>query len=183
MQETQQKAYLLILGKGEIARYLAELADNLDYQVEVMESDITSVTWPSACKLREGIFSHTPFTLPAESHAIIARGHDGDAESLATLLNNGASHVYLIASARRAEAVINAAAPLIEDPSRLSHLSAPAGLELGGRSSAEIALSIIAEIQMHRYATSAKPLTDSRKQRIKEKNHSTSDESCPGKRL
>lgn len=173
---------LLILGKGEIARQLSILAISAGYPVEVMEADASNIAWPEGVKLRDQIYTESPYKLPPNTHAIIARGHEEDAKSVTALLNNAAERVYLIASARRAQSVINSASPLIQDPSRLSQLSAPAGLDLGGNDSAEIALSILAEIQMHHHGGSGKTLSDLRKQRAAQPRSRHKEQTCPGKR-
>ena len=179
---TENSIQLLILGKGEIARLLCKLAVLAGYEVEIMEADASNIAWPEGIKLRDQIYSESPYMLPRNTHAIIARGHEGDAESVASLLNHDAERVYLIASARRSQSVINSATPLIQDPSRLSRLSAPAGLDLGGNDSSEIALSILAEIQMRQYGGSGKTLSDLREQRATQPSSHHGEQVCPGKR-
>jgi xanthine dehydrogenase accessory factor len=175
-------AELLILGKGEIARALADLAVSVGYPVQVAEPGAAAEAWPPGVKLLEQVYSESPYQLPPHTHAVIARGHEGDAESVAALLNHGAERVYLIASARRSLSVIEAATPLLREPATLSRLSAPAGLDLGGRGSGEIALAILAEVQRRRYDRSGKPLTELREERAQRPATVTSDEACPGKR-
>jgi xanthine dehydrogenase accessory factor len=43
-------------------------------------------------------------------------------------------------------------------PSRLEAIHAPVGLDLGGRTPAEIALSVLAEISQMRYGGTGRPL-------------------------
>ena len=182
MMKTENTLQLLILGKGEIARQLCTLAISAGYPVDVMEADVSAIAWPPGTNLRSQVYSESPYRLPRHTHAIIVRGHEGDADSVATLLNHDAERVYLIASARRAQSVIESAAPLVEDSSRLSRLSAPAGLDLGGNGSAEIALSILAEIQMRHHGGSAQTLSDLRAERAAQPKSGHGDQLCPGKR-
>lgn len=179
---TDNTIQLLILGKGEIARQLCTLAVAAGYPVEVVEAGAPSMSWPQGVKLRDQVYTESPYMLPGHTHAIIARGHEGDADSVAALLNHAAEQVYLIASARRAQSVINSATPLIQDPSRLSQLSAPAGLDLGGKGSAGIALSILAEIQMRQHGGSGQTLSDLREQRAAQARPHHEKQACPGKR-
>lgn len=176
------EGWILILGKGEIARQLSRLAALLEIPQRVVEPGASEENWPDGVEVVEQIYADAPFPLPLHTHAVIARGHEGDAESVAALLAHGAERVYLIASARRTLAVIEAVLPKLTEPDLLSRLCAPAGLDLGGRSSAEIALSILAEIQLHRYGGSGKPLTELREERAQRPATVRDDAGCPGKR-
>lgn len=192
MKQREQLSELLILGKGEIARCLAQLATLLELPVTVAEPGAQAHDWPVGVAMKEAVFSETPWPLHAGTHAVIARGHEGDAESVAALLNAEAAHVYLIASARRAQGVIEQATPLLHEEASLARLSAPAGMDLGGKGSMEIALSILAEIQLRRYGASGngasekgasgKLLRDLREERSQKVSNHT-DVTCPGKRL
>jgi xanthine dehydrogenase accessory factor len=174
---------LLILGKGEIARCLAQLAVLVDLPVVVTEPGAGEHPWPQGVETREAVYSDHPWPLIADSHAVIARGHEADAESVAALLNQAATHVYLIASAQRAQMVIRSALPLLTDSTQLTRLSAPAGLDLGGKRSMEIALSILAEIQRRHYAKTGQALTDLRDQNARLKKTRQHTPPCPGKRV
>ena len=173
---------LFILGSGEIALCLARLATNIGYKISVSDAHTDARQWPGEAEIYQQHYVDQPWELPTGTHAIIARGHEGDPESLACLLNQDTDRVYLIASARRAQNAINEARKNIKDPQRLNKLSAPAGLELGGNGSMEIALSILAEIQMRRYQASGLPLTELRTRGIQKKQSIRKDNECPGKR-
>lgn len=175
-------AQLLILGKGEIARCLAHIAHAATYPVSICEPGLQPQDWPVNAKLVEKIYPHTPWTLPANTHAVIARGHEADAQSIAALLNHGAAHVYLIASARRAQAVMQEAQVMLQDPLGLERLSAPAGLALGGRASADIALSILAEIQWRLHGGALLPMRELRADKAAKSPSSTHEDGCPGQR-
>jgi xanthine dehydrogenase accessory factor len=191
---------LLILGKGEIARCLAQLATTLGLSVTVSEPGASEFPWPKGVEIRQAIYADTPWPLAHNTHAVIARGHEADPQSVAALLNyslqhssqqdspqnsspnRGAKHVYLIASAKRAIEVIRIATPLLIDNACIEHLSAPAGLDLGGISSMEIALSILAEIQLRHHGKTGQALTKLREGRISLKSSVEHNGKCPGKR-
>jgi xanthine dehydrogenase accessory factor len=173
---------LLILGKGEIARCLARLARAMTWPVTVVELGLDGAQWPDGVVLKQKGYTEAPWPLPPHTHAVVARGHEGDAESVTALLDQGAARVYLIASARRAVSVMAAARPLLREAADLARLSAPAGLALGGRDSAEIALAIVAEIQLVHRGGSGTPLHELREQRASLVPTPPSADGCPGQR-
>lgn len=172
------------MGCGEIARSLVKLADNTDCDISVSDTQLEQFQWPARVTLVKQHYNNQPWLLPAETHAVIARGHDEDVQSVVTLLNHHATHVYLVASARRAQSVISEASSLLKDKDLLTKLSAPAGLSLGGNSSSEIALSILAEIQwrIHQNYAGVYPLSDLRESRLDKSISGQRNQSCPGKR-
>lgn len=206
---------LLILGKGEIARCLAQLASTAGLSVMVSEPGARDIAWPIGVEIREAVYADAPWPLACDTHVVIARGHEADPQSVAALLsyplshsalqssqhtfqhslknarpnslpnalpNEGAKHIYLIASAKRAADVIRIATSLLIDSTCIEHLSAPAGLDLGGNSSMEIALSILAEIQLRHHGKTGQALTNLREQRIQLKSSVEHKGRCPGKR-
>lgn len=177
---------ILILGSGEIARALAELAQVLTYPVWLVEpgaSDkLGQEEWAQGITTRDFIFADAPFALNPHTHAVIARGHEGDEASLTALVEQGAAWVYLIASARRAETVLHRVREQGVSEAQMARVSAPAGLELGGRDSAQIALSILAEIQMRHFDKSGRPLESLRDEKLRQAANITDDGECPGRR-
>ena len=183
MAVTPNQIVLLIVGSGEIARLLVTLAHNADYAITVCDDHVAQHQWPQGVELKPFNFSDQPWPLANNTHAIIARGHEGDAENLISLLQHNASRVYLIASAARSQGILDQVTPLLSDPALLERLSAPAGLKLGGRSSYHIAQSILAEVQWRCHGqTTIQPLTELREQRLQKSTTGQRDEACPGKR-
>ena len=161
---------VLILGKGEIARCLAHLGTLTGFSITVSEPGVEKMDWPPGIAIRESIYPDSPWSLEPDTHVIIVRGHEGDTRTVTTLLNHsvqraGIKQVYLIASARRTFDVIDEVTPFLIDRTSLKHLSAPAGLDLGGNSSMEIAISILGEILLRHYGRTGRVLTDLRRQR------------------
>lgn len=175
---------LLILGHGEIARCLARLADTAGYPVTVCDHGAEAFDWPGTVELIDKVYTDAAWPLANGTHAVIARGHNQDPLSVAMLLTQGAERVYLIASARRASAVIHEASAALDDPALLDRLSAPAGLALGGRDSMQIALSILAEIQWRAEggAGSGRPLSELREQCAGQQGDAPASAPCPGQR-
>jgi xanthine dehydrogenase accessory factor len=123
-------ARMVVVGDAPIARAIRELAAAAGYQVVGEE--------PGAVEPR------------AEDAAVVVASH-GDAEEpvLQQALEAGVAYVALVSSRVRGEAV--RASLDVSDELR-ERLHAPAGLAIGARSPAEIAIAILAEIVSERNA-------------------------------
>jgi len=80
---------------------------------------------------------------------IASLGHD-DEEAVERALSSGAGYVALVASRRRGQAVIETLRDSGLCETSLARLHTPAGLDIGARTHAEIALSILAELVQER---------------------------------
>lgn len=90
--------------------------------------------------------------------ALVVASHGRDEEALLTAgLRAGVPYVGLVASRKRAETVI---AALDVDAGLAARIHSPAGLDIGARSPAEIALSIMSEIVSLRPRPSGRPVTE-----------------------
>jgi xanthine dehydrogenase accessory factor len=115
---------ITVVGQTPIARALADLGGRLGYHVEAV----------AGADVAPG----------PDDAAVVVASHGRDEErALGLALREGVPYVGLVASRRRGAAV---AASLGLDPAQLARLHTPAGLDIGARSAAEIALSILAEI-------------------------------------
>lgn len=86
--------------------------------------------------------------LPADLTAVVLASHGRDEEpALTAAVRAGVPYVGLVASRRRGAAVL---AGLELDAEQLARVHTPAGLDIGARTPAEIALSVYAEIVMLR---------------------------------
>ena len=150
----------------------------------VCASDAGEHRWPRGVTQRLHDLTDRPWSLPEQTHAVIAQGHNGDPKSVAALLNHHAKHVYLIASEKRSQEVIQSARPLIKNQGLLDkQFSSPAGLSLGGQTSTEIALSVLAEIQWRYHGQEdCYPLTDAQHTQTYKLRSNLSSVTCPGKR-
>jgi xanthine dehydrogenase accessory factor len=86
---------------------------------------------------------------------VIATHGTGDEAALERVLAREAGYVSLVASRKRAAAVLENLRAGGLSPSRIDRLKAPAGLDIGAATPEEIAVSILAEIVQAR--RSAKP--------------------------
>lgn len=121
---------LVILGESPVAAALAQLAPAMDFQVSASLDGSKSDAWVVAAGMSSG-----------EDHPLVREALLADAP-----------YVAMVSSRRRAEAFLAElrAEGLSEDT--LERLKAPAGLDIGAATPAEIALSIMAEIVQRRRA-------------------------------
>ncbi|HEX4471331.1 MAG TPA: XdhC family protein [Nocardioides sp.] len=99
---------------------------------------------------------------PAEGDAVVLCDHDAPdaAQFLRDALASPASYVAMMASRRRAEAVL--ADLEREGIAHLEKLHVPAGHNLGGKAPGEIALSVVAEIVAESYERPGGPMRGAR---------------------
>ncbi|MBP3044415.1 XdhC family protein [Arthrobacter jiangjiafuii] len=115
--------HLLVFGDTPVARALRALGACLDLDVELADGSAASPA--------------------AGDAAVIVASHGEDEEpALAAALAAGVPYIALVASAKRAAAVL---ASLDVDDDARQRIHSPAGLPLGARTPAETALSILAE--------------------------------------
>jgi len=148
---------LLVIGAGQMTRYLAEMAGALDYQVTVCDPRIeyTAEFAAGAARLVRTMPDDAVIDFLPDAHtAVIALTHDPKLDDLALLeaLRSNAFYVGAIGSranqARRRERL---AAHFDMTLAELSRLHGPVGLKNGARTPPEIAVAILAELTAARY--------------------------------
>ena len=143
--------HLLLIGISEVTRYLAQFALMMDYRVSVCDPRPEQIrAWgiehvnviqsmPDDCVLAEGNDNRT---------AILALTHDPriDDMGLMEAFNTEAFYIGAMGSAatsgKRRERLLS----LGIDEQALKRLHAPIGLDIGSKTPAEIAISILAEL-------------------------------------
>ncbi len=143
---------LLIIGAGQISRYLAQMAQALDYAVAICDPrEEYSVEWdvPGA-RLVAGMPDDAVIAMAPDPHsAIVALTHDPKLDDMALLEALKSPAFYVGALGSR---VNNAArkARLLEyfdlSEGEVGRLHGPVGLHIGSRTPPEIAVSILAEM-------------------------------------
>ena len=154
--------HLLLVGDGQLARLLATMARLLDYGVTI-------------CDPREGFADPSP--LPGCTYsrrppdeavlalsdqprtAVITLAHDPRLDDLALIeaLASRAFYVGALGSERTAAARRERLAQMGLTPAQIRRLRGPAGLPIGSKRPAEIAVSILAEITAVRNGLVAPP--------------------------
>ncbi len=143
---------LLIIGAGQISRYLAQMAQALDYAVTLCDPrEEYSVEWdvPGA-PLVAGMPDDVVIAMAPDPHsAIVALTHDPKLDDMALLEALKSPAFYVGALGSRANNATRKARlleyfDLSED--EVGRLHGPVGLHIGSRTPPEIAVSILAEM-------------------------------------
>lgn len=160
---------LLIVGAGEHAAALCRVATAAGFAVTVLdvwETLVTRERFPGAVALRTGLpdkllAAIDPGTLDARS-AVCVLTHDErvDVPALAAALSMPVGFVGAMGArstvARRAELLLEAGIAATD----IARIHAPLGLDLGGASPDETAISVLAEIIAARHGGSTLPLRE-----------------------
>jgi xanthine dehydrogenase accessory factor len=156
---------LLIIGAGQIARYLASLAATLDYDVRVCDPreeyarSWTAPTVPILGDMPDDVVRE--FRADARS-VIIALTHDPKLDDMALMEALGSDAFYVGALGSRASQAKRRARLLQLDlsPQQVERLHGPVGYPLGGKTPPEIALAILAEVTALRNGVTLVPAGD-----------------------
>lgn len=138
-------AQLWIAGTTPIAHALVELGAASGYRVSVVDP----VAVPEAFPAAERVVAETSFRsldATAPPYVVVASQGSWDEEAVAAALALDVAYVGLVASPTRAAAIREYLAGEGVAAERIAALRAPAGLDLGAVTPAEVAVSIIAEL-------------------------------------
>ena len=141
---------LWILGRGSIAETLCQLGSIAGLRVVVHGTSANTAKYRHATKIITDDRGYSALTPGENDFAVVATQHKGDHKSLQVLLQSEVRYIALIASAKRAELIIEYLKGAGYEQAVLARLAAPAGLDLGAQTPEEIAISIAAEIIMLR---------------------------------
>ena len=142
---------LMIIGAGQLSRYTAQFAMALDYDVMVCDP---RPGFQQAWQVPEiEVMTLSPDDAVIQfatdsSSAVVALTHDPNVDDLALLeaLPSDAFYVGALGSSRTSEKRSHRLAGLGLENHQIDRLAGPIGLNIGSRSSAEIAISIIAQL-------------------------------------
>lgn len=142
---------LLLIGDGQLARHLASMALHLDYRVIICDP---RESFAPLNLLDDVVYSRAMpddavQTLNDQARtAIVALAHDPrqDDLGLSAALESQAFYIGALGSKRSAEARRKRLASLGYSPQQVARIHGPAGLHIGSKRPAEIAVSILAQI-------------------------------------
>jgi xanthine dehydrogenase accessory factor len=147
---------LLVVGFTPVAQAVAKLGTLLEYDVtrvvtrEEMRDLETEGHRLVALQDLESHLENLPVEVRSSMAAVVASQGHYDEPTLEPLLKNGVGFVGLLASRKRAVTVRELLELQGLDASLTAKIRNPIGLDLGAKTPAEVAVSILAEIIQHR---------------------------------
>jgi xanthine dehydrogenase accessory factor len=154
---------LVVAGGGHVALAIARQALLLDFDVTILE-DRPEFADPARFRGATVLHGDIAATLGSldygwSSFIVIAtRGHKLDADCVLAAVRTPARYIGVLGSRRKTVLIADMLRDAGVDESRIGAIHAPVGLDLGGRTPAEIALSVMAEITGERYRGTGEPL-------------------------
>jgi xanthine dehydrogenase accessory factor len=149
------KPDLLIVGRSQVAQCVAELGRLLDFKVCLADPDATQEQIAEAEVLitdLNGVRSR----INANTYVVVATMGNADEEGLLSVVGATPRYLGLVASEKKARSLFQYLRENGATDEQLARIKCPAGLELGGDSMPEIALSVMAEITQVRRASAVK---------------------------
>jgi xanthine dehydrogenase accessory factor len=150
---------LVLIGAGQLTRYLAEMARMLDYQVIVVEPrEEYAGGWDlGAVPLDRGMPDDVVRELQLDGHsALVALTHDPKLDDLALMegLKSAAFYVGAIGSKKNNDARRARLREFDVSADEIARLRGPVGLYIGSKTPPEIAVAILAEMTAVRHGVS-----------------------------
>ena len=142
---------MLVIGAGQLSKYLAQIAVGLDYQVTVCDPrEEYSETWdvPGVTLVRTMPDDTVVAMHLDERCAVVALTHDPKLDDLALMeaLKSPAFYVGALGSRANNDKRRKRLEEFDLTPTQIERLRGPVGLYIGSRTPPEIAISILAEI-------------------------------------
>lgn len=138
--------HLIIMGSSHIGMALCKLAKSMDYQVDVVMSDVDKEVYPLADRIIQ-LAEYDPQNIIQEnSFIVVCTQGEGDAVALEKAVNSNADFVSFVASRMKANGVFSDLRSLGVSMDQLKKIRTPAGLDIGAKLPDEVAISILAQI-------------------------------------
>ncbi|HEY0962701.1 MAG TPA: XdhC family protein [Pseudomonadales bacterium] len=148
---------LLLVGAVQVAWFLADMAQALDYEVEICDPrlELVANAPPTRAKVVQAMPDDWLRNKAIDQNtAVIALCHDPRIDDMALMeaLPGNAFYVGAMGSERTSEKRRARLLDLDVTPEQLARLHAPVGLDLGSKTPPEIAIAILAELTQLRAA-------------------------------
>lgn len=146
---------LLIVGGGHVGQAVAQLASDVDFDIQVLDDRDTfsnKERFPMAQKCYVGDIGQTLASLVPQHIneqtfcLIVTRGHNHDEEALYYLAESQAAYVGMIGSKRKIKLIYDDLVARGISKEALQRVHAPLGFNIGSQTVPEIAVSIVAEL-------------------------------------
>jgi xanthine dehydrogenase accessory factor len=164
LEPVTSRPTLLQIGAGHVGLAVARMARLLDFRVVVVDDRPEFANRERIPEADEVVCADMVRALEKLEVAwntfvvVATRGHKMDAHALRAAVRTPARYVGLVGSKRKTILIERMLREEGVPGERIRTVHAPIGLDLGGRTPAEIALAILAEIEAERYGGSARPL-------------------------
>ncbi len=150
---------LVLIGAGQLTRYLAEMAHMLDYHVTVIDPrEEYANGWDlAAVPLSRGMPDDLVREMNLDGHsALVALTHDPKLDDLALMeaLKSAAFYVGAIGSKKNNDARRERLKEFDVSAEEIARLRGPVGLYIGSKTPPEIAVAILAEMTAVRHGVS-----------------------------
>ncbi len=143
---------LVVAGAGHIAQRLTPMAKLLDFNVIVVDNRpeyADYVNLPSADQVICGHPANLPELVALDRNSyvvIVTHGHLLDKATREAVLSADVAYIGMIGSQNKVRVVLEQLLAEGADPERVARVHSPIGLDLGGGTPGEIAVSILSEI-------------------------------------
>jgi len=142
---------LLIIGAGQLSKYLAQMGQALDYNVIVCDprEEYTDGWDVPGAEIRRGMPDDVVTELNLDGHsAVVTLTHDPKLDDLALLeaLKSPAFYIGAIGSKKNNDARRERLADFDLSQGEIDRLRGPVGLKIGSKTPPEIAIAILAEM-------------------------------------
>jgi xanthine dehydrogenase accessory factor len=156
---------LIIFGASAVAIPLVTFAKTLGFRTIIIdgrERFASRERFPDADEIRVGIVSEIAGQMqfgPTTPVVLVAHDYKIDVPVLEKALASDAPYIGLLGSRRRGATILQMLRDAGVDASQLARVRTPIGLDLGGESAADIALSIVSEIVAVTHNKTGSPLS------------------------
>ncbi|HEY8132416.1 MAG TPA: XdhC family protein [Thermoanaerobaculia bacterium] len=156
---------LIIFGASAVAIPLVTFAKTLGFRTVIIDGRARFASrerFPDADDIRVGIVSEIAGQMqfgPTTPVVLVAHDYKIDVPVLEKALASDAPYIGLLGSRRRGATILQMLRDAGVADSQLARVRTPIGLDLGGESAADIALSIISEIVAVTHGKSGSPLS------------------------
>lgn len=161
VEHVTPQARLFIIGGGHVAQALVPVAKSAGFAVVVVDDREEMLESPAFADVETGAFDvdELEVAIPDLSDRdwllIVTRDHARDEKALTGLMRRPHRYLGMIGSRRKVHTVLARILRREEALGRpapdLSRVRAPIGLDLGGRTPGEIAVSVVAELVQERH--------------------------------
>lgn len=139
------KPELLIVGRSPVAHIISELGRLLDFKVCVADPEVRKEEFPDVDLLLSDL-SIARQRINEGSFVVVATMGNGDEEGLQSVVGTRPRYLGLVASEKKSKSLFEYVREKGATDEQIALIKCPAGLELGGETMPEIALSVMAEI-------------------------------------